>query len=45
MDVNQEKAEADRKTGHKELLAKMQELMKIMQAYQAKTKAVLQPYK
>jgi hypothetical protein len=48
MDANQEKAEADRKTdkeeiktGHKELLAKMQELMKMIQAYQAKTYAFL----
>jgi hypothetical protein len=48
MEANQEKAEADRKAAHEDLMAKMeadraqtQELMKMLQAHQAKTDAVV----
>jgi hypothetical protein len=48
IDANQEKAEADRKAAHEDLIAKMEadraqmeEFMKTLQAYQAKTDAVL----
>jgi hypothetical protein len=47
IDANQEKAEADRKATHEDLMAKMEadraqmeEFMKTLQAYQAKTDAV-----